>query len=268
MLHDVCPKGTVVFYAAFSLWLFLIFCMGIGLYRLWSHTVRPAWVNWALLPGTVVSETAYIFGCLITGGEVRHAKLMDDGRKRSSSPRPKSKVRSGIIGPAVASLVAIAACGAGIAAAYSLLGEQVVSMFTDTWARTGVDLPTELPVGWAALWSHLALQLNLVRHAFETFILLEWTHWEVALFVYLTVCLAVRFTPVREPGRGTLTAVVVILLAVAVIGYYSPEFTEVITGVWPLLTYLWASLLVLLVVTLLVRAAAVLFATLAGKSRS
>ena len=64
-------------YATFTVWLFLVLFVGAGVYRLWSGMVRPAWVNWALLPGTVVSEMAYIFGCLITGGAIRRATLLD-----------------------------------------------------------------------------------------------------------------------------------------------------------------------------------------------
>ena len=81
-------------YAAFTLWLVLILFAGIGVYRLWTKLVKPAWVNWALLPGTVVSEMAYIFGCLITGGEIRRAKLMPDGggRKGNTDGEPATQV--------------------------------------------------------------------------------------------------------------------------------------------------------------------------------
>ena len=67
-------------YAAFSVYLLGILFTAMGVYRLWAGIVKPGRVNWALLPGTVVAEMAYIFGSLITGGEIRRAKLMDAGK--------------------------------------------------------------------------------------------------------------------------------------------------------------------------------------------
>ena len=63
-------EGEMV-YVEFTVWLLLIVFCSIAVYRLWTGMVRPAWVNWVLLPGTVVSEMAYIFGCLITGRQTQ-----------------------------------------------------------------------------------------------------------------------------------------------------------------------------------------------------
>ena len=57
--------------AAFVVYLVLIIFMGLGIYRIWRQMVPTAGISWALLPGTVVSEMAYILGCLIAGGEIR-----------------------------------------------------------------------------------------------------------------------------------------------------------------------------------------------------
>jgi len=64
-----------VIYAAFTLWFFLILFVAIGVHRLWAGLVGARPVGWALLPGTLVAEMAYILGCLITGGEIRRANL-------------------------------------------------------------------------------------------------------------------------------------------------------------------------------------------------
>ena len=73
-------------YAAFTVYLLLIIAMGLGIYRQWTSLVKPAIVHWALLPGTFVSEVAYIIGCLITGGEIKRAKLMDNGGAAGKGP--------------------------------------------------------------------------------------------------------------------------------------------------------------------------------------
>ncbi len=79
-------------YATFSVWLVLTLFAGMGVYRLWTRLVKPTYVHWALLPGTIVSEMAFIFGCLITGGEVKRAKLIEGpgGGKGKSSSRTKA----------------------------------------------------------------------------------------------------------------------------------------------------------------------------------
>ena len=123
-------------YVALAFWLFLVLFAGMGVYRLLSKLVRPRRVDWALLPGTVVSEMAYLFGCLITGAEVRRARLLGPGEKtpkgRSSAgadqatqATPKLKV----IGPIIAALIAMVGCMAAIIAAHSLLGSPVVRQF-------------------------------------------------------------------------------------------------------------------------------------------
>ena len=97
-------------YAAFTLWLFLALFAGRGVYRLWTRLVPPAAVNWTLLPGTIISEMAYIFGCLVTGGEIRHARLIPAGRGRGrgtegAEPQTQTSPRWSFFGPTVASLI-------------------------------------------------------------------------------------------------------------------------------------------------------------------
>lgn len=258
-------------YAAFAVWLFLALFMGAGIFRLWTSLVPPRWVNIALLPGTVVSELAYIFGCLITGGEVRRAKLMDGGGGGGGKGKSKGDSGGGDGGPTsdaspglkglglvLASLLAIAACGAGILLVHSLLGEPVMQEFD---AR----LPQDVPTGWAAFWSHLNTQVSLVRLTAETYGDLSWLDWRVPLFVYLALCLSIQLAPVRRPMRPTLAAVVLIAALIAVIGVLSDRFRGLIGDVWPLLTYVWSSLLLVLAATLIIRGVVGLVNILRGK---
>ena len=62
---------------------------------------------------------------------------------------------------------------------------------------------------------------------------------------------------------------VAIAAAIALIGFISRRFDwrfdELMKDIWPLLTYIWASLLFMLVVTLLLRGVVAIVRILAGK---
>ncbi len=259
-------------YAAFTLWLFLILFAGIGIYRLWSGLVRPAWLQWALLPGTVVSEMAYIFGCLITGGEIRRAKLMPEMKMKSSVARkdgePTTEASEGVkyVGPVVAALTAIVACAGAILIAHALLGEPVIKQFaTGDGLLRPAALPKALPTSWDGLWEQVSAQVLLLRRMCETWRDVNWLNWRVPLFIYLSLCLAIQLSPVRRPIRSTLAAVVAITVIIALIGLGWKQFASLMQDIWPLLTYIWASLLALLVVTLLLQGLVALIRTLGGK---
>jgi len=238
-----------VIYAAFTVYLLGIFFMALGIYRLWAEMLRPRWVSWALLPGTVVSEMAYIFGCLITGGEIRRAKLMDSG----SPPSGRRKH----LGPVIAAFMSILACGAGIVIVHALLGEPVIGQFAvgaDALLRPA-ELPRQLPTHAAAFWDQFILQVRLLRRMAGTWLELDWLNWRVPLFVYLATCLSIRLAPVRRSLRATLAAVVVLAAIIAIVGVIWRQFDGLMGDIWPLVTYVWSSLLFLLAVSLLVRGA-------------
>jgi hypothetical protein len=253
-------------YAAFTVWLLATLFAGVAVWRLWTGLVRPAWVNWVLLPGTIVSEMAYIFGCLITGGEIRRAKLLDlRGDKRGGEARTEAAGGLKVVGPLLASLLTIVACAAAILAVRRLLGSSMIEAFTLKAALRGGALPQELPASWDGLWQHLHRQLTLLRRMCETLAAPGWLNWRGILFVYLTACLSVRLSPVTRPLRPTLAAVVVIAGGIAAAGLLWDRFADLMTDLWPLLAYVWATVLFLLAVTLLVRGVVGLVGILAGR---
>ncbi|MCE5328310.1 MAG: hypothetical protein LLG01_18055 [Planctomycetaceae bacterium] len=240
-------------YAAFVLWLLLIVFLGTGVYRLWAGMTRPAWVNWALLPGTLVAEMAYIFGCLITGGEIRHARLMpadsSKGAAADGEPATDASPRLKVLGPIIASLLALAACAAAILGANALLGEAVLDQF----ARQGATLPKALPTGWDAFWKQLSGQVSLLKATCEMVPNLDWLNWRVPLFAYLALCLSVRLGPVRRDLRATLAAAVVVALVIAVIAALNKKFSGLMEDLWPLLGYIYATLLLTLLASLMIK---------------
>jgi len=264
-------RDTGVIYAAFATWLILALFLGYGIGWLLAGLVRPKWLNWALLPGTIVSEMAYIFGCLVTGGEVRHARLMDAGDAAGNGRKgaPSGTQAGGglkLVSPLVASLLSIAACGAGILAAHSLLGKPVIREFLLSGAPLQMpDLPRDLPTTYDGLWYRLSVQVQLLRGMCDTWGRLKWLDWRVPLFVYLSLCLAVRLAPPRRPVRPHLAAAAAVAGVIALIGAMSERFTTLVADLWPLLTYVWSLLLFVLVAALLVRGAVALVRVLAGR---
>ena len=257
-------------YAAFTFYLILVILAGLGVYRLWTRLARPGWVNWALLPGTIVSEMSYIFGCLITGGEIRRARLLP--QRQADSPtdgEPTAETTGGVkyVGPIVAALASIVAAGATILAIGALLGKPVMDEFTTGWwlAASSSSLPQKLPTGWDEMWQHVSRQVAMLRRLCETLGRADWLDWRVPLFVYLSLCLSIRLSPVSRPVRPTLAAAAVIALVVAAIGLAWPRFDGLMQDIWPLLTYIWACLLLMLVATGLGLGIVALVRILAGK---
>ena len=261
-------------YAAFTMWLVLTMFAGIGVYRMWAALGKPAQVNCALLPGTLVSQMAYIFGCLITGGEIKNAKMVPNkGDSRGGAPQTSDTPRLKVVGPLVASLMSLVACGAAILAVHKALGKPVIERFAGGSGRyvfsspTTTELPKDPPKSWDQAWEMLEKQVRLIKHTCETWWHLEWSNWRVALFVYLAICLSVRLGPVSRPIRPTLGAVCAIAGVIAIIGAIDKDFTNLINDIWPLLTYVWASLLTLLTGTLAVLGAAALWRIMTGKDK-
>jgi len=253
-----------VIYAALSVYLLGILFAAMGVYRLWAGMVRPRWVNWALLPGTVVSEMAYIFGCLITGGEIRRAKLMGAGGggarggksagASEAEPTTEAEPKLRSVGPIVAALMSILACGAGIVIAHAVLGEPVIEQFAaggDTPRLTG-QLKA-LPKSTGQLWDQIYCQVDLLHRMAQTWTELNWLNWPVPLFVYLATCLTIRLAPVRRSLRASLAAVVVAAGIIALIGAIWKRFDGLVDDIWPLVMYVWSSLLFLLAVSLVIR---------------
>jgi len=255
-----------VIYAAFTVWLVLTIFAGIGVYRIWASFGKGQWVNWALLPGTLVSEMAYIFGSLITGGEIKKAKLVPDrADKGDGQPTTTATPRLQFVGPIVASLMSLVACGAVILIVHALLGEPVMARFLDEEFVSQVSLSKELPETWDALWDEVDKQVEILRRMCETWGSVDWLNWRVVLFVYLAACLAVRLGPVSRPIRATLGAVAAVAGVIALIGFIHKPFESVIHDIWPLMTYVWASLLLLLTGTLAVLGLMGLWRVITGK---
>ena len=254
-------------YAAFTVWLLGAMFLALGVYRLWTGLIsKPAIVAWALLPGTLVCEMGYILGCLVTGGEIRRARIMPESKADGGEPATEAATGVKYVSPLVAALLAIVACAAAILAVHALLGEPVISIFTTGGGNMSAKgLPTELPTSWDALWQQAHAHVDILRRMCETLGGVDWLNWRVPLFVYLSLCLAVRLSPGRRAIRPALAAAAAISLVIALVGLVWARFDRLMEDLWPLLTYIWGLLLFLLVVTMAAWGAVTLIRILAGK---
>ena len=251
-------------YAAFIMWFFLLIFIGIGVYHIAARLIGGRAVSWILLPGTLISEMAWILGALVTGGEVRKARLIqaDGGSAEGTESQGGLK-----IGPLVSALLAIVACATAVVLLDRWLGQSVLWAFSVDLAILPREvLPQALPGSWDAFWQIVSDQPILMKRICETFGELTWSEWQTPVFIYLSVCLAVRLAPARRNLRATLGAVVVLSILIGLTGLVWKDFADSIQNLWRLLTYLYALVLTLLGAMLLAWAAVSLVRVFTGKS--
>ena len=77
--------------------------------------------------------------------------------------------------------------------------------------------------------------------------------WQTWLFVYLAVCLTVRMAPMEGQLKGAIGAILLLGVLTAVFSQLLPAGQSAIRSGWPILSFSVATLLVLLLVSLVVR---------------
>jgi len=251
-------------YVWFVLWMFLMLAMAAGVYALLVRLMSPTVVQWVLLPGTIVSEVAYMFGVLITGGEIRRRVL--PGKEGGGDGVASTGGKPRTFGAVVASVLSIVAVVATLVWAYKLLDEPVIGKFIGLGltqlGKSGVSSFGELS---GVFWEQVRNQVSLLERLTGTLTKVNWFDWRVPLLVYLTLCLSVRMWPAGRPIRPTLIGVVILAGVIATIGAIWTRFESLLSDLWPLLTYVWTSLLLLLVLALAITGATALVRALSGK---
>jgi len=263
----------VAIYIWFVIWMFLLLAMAAGAYALLARLMSPAAVQWLLLPGTIVSEVAYMFGMLITGGEIRR-RVLPDASGGGAAPSGGGKYQW--LGETVASLLSVVAVAVVLVTMWTLLDKPVIGKFIGVGITQRVALapldsrirsgPSSAGDVADIIWDQAHNQVSLLRRLAGTLTELDWFAWRTPLFVYLTLCLSIRLWPSRRPIRPTLLAVVILAGVIAAVGAIWNRFESLLEDIWPLLTYVWTSLLLALVLTLLITGVVMLVRVLSGKS--
>lgn len=263
------------------MWLVLTIFLGMGVYVLLTRLAKPVVIAILLFPGTIVSEMAYILGCLLTGG-VRQSRVLPESKGDGGQPVTEGQSKVGFFGPLLASTLAIIACGAAIVTVNHYLGKSVIDQFAPRDKADAVIVKSDglLPpkgsfdekspsTGAAAVnyfWQMLHSQVDLLKRSTDVMGELKWKNWQVPLFVYLSLCLGVRLSVATRPVRPTLAAVILVAVAIAITGALWEKFSDLLNDIWPLLSYVWGLLLLTLVAALVLSGVVALFRALAGKS--
>ena len=84
-------------YGALTLWLFLILLTGAGLYRCWTKRLGGAVVDWLILPATLIAETLYAAGRLLTESPRAQPDASGSPRRRPAmQPHPEHVFRAAV----------------------------------------------------------------------------------------------------------------------------------------------------------------------------
>jgi len=246
-------------YATLAFWLLLSLLTGLGLYRFWTRQMGGAVVDWLLLPATLVSELAYSLGRMLTGRPA-YGGIISPQNVDNDACRVAISGKHGFWVSMLATFLTMVSCGLLLGLTIRWLGESFLSAFVLQYGLLEVtSLPMSLPTTWDAFWELLLDQIELLRRFCETLLRQDWLNWRAGLFVYLSGVFAVRLGPVRHDRRATLLVAAVLVALLAGAGAMVPAVDAFVRErVWHVLTYVWAMLLSLLVITLLLTGGVVL----------
>ncbi len=233
-------------YAAFTFWLMIVVFAAWGIQRLWTGMVAPRMFNAVLLPGTLVAQVGHVIGCLITGGTVNNTTLYadNDGEPETTTD---ARPRIPIVGSVVIGLLPLVACAIALYVAASAWGDRIVA------GMSGQHVTTALPTSLSAFWQLLRDQVSIIEQLVDAVIGALPGTWHVWLFLYLLICLTVRMAPFPGTQRGSLGAILLIGLFFALLGFLTAASANLITAGWGILSLTVATLMLLLLISLLVR---------------
>ena len=236
-------------YVALTFWLLVMVLLAWGVHRLCSELVRPKILNAILLPGTFVAQVGHILGLLVTGATVTNTTLyrLEESGEPETTPHPKPRIP--VVGPVIIGLLPLLACATVIYLAAGFLGRPVLAKM-----NAEVIGPT-LPMTLSGFWQMLRDQITLVESIVTAITTAGFVSWKTGLFLYLLVCLAIRIAPFRGHLRGSLAAIVILGIAAAALSSLFGVADPRIQNGWAVLNLTVATLLLLLMLTLLVRGA-------------
>ena len=234
-------------YAALVLWLLVAVLTAWGVHELWSRMLKPRTVNSILLPGTLVAQLGHVLGLLVTGATVTNTTLYKDDDSGEPEMTQDPKPRIPVLGPIVIGMLPLVACAVAIFFVTRFLGGSIVT------EMKGQSVAETLPLTLAGFWQLLRDQISLVESVVTAARGADWGRWQVWLFVYLVICLTVRMAPFPGTLRGTLGATIVLGLLSGLILSVTNTGRQGIDAGWSVLSLSVASLLFLLLASLLIR---------------
>ncbi len=252
-------------YVAFAFWLFAVIFAARCIVLLWGQMVKPRVLSWLLLPGTLATELAFYLASLLSGAEFR----LPTGGDKSDDGKGGLGVASGgvpYLTPLLTGLMPVLVCLAGIVLVASRFGGTVFERFALTEAAAPMNLPL---LTSNTVWDLLAGQIHLLQGAWGalTAAVADWP-WNAPqawLFQYVMICLILRMAPIRRPMRPVLAGTAVVAAVIAITVRILSVGGDWLYKIWPLLSYTWATALLLMGLTLAVRGSVALARIVMGR---
>jgi hypothetical protein len=232
---------------ALTFWLLVIVLTAWGVHQLWSGMVKPKIINTVLLPGTLVAQIGHVLGLLVTGATVSNTTLYKDDESGDPETTADPQPRVPVVGPVIIGLLPLLACAAAIFFVARQLGQAVlINMSANV---VGPVLPTTL----AGIWQLLRDQINLVESIVSAISAADFANFKTGLFLYLLICLSVRTAPFPGNLRGALGAIVVLGIGAATLTSLFDVADPRVQSGWAVLNLTVATLMLLLMVSLVIR---------------
>ena len=245
-------------YITLTFWLLVAVLTAWGVHQLWSGLLKPRTVNSILLPGTRVAQLGHVLGLLVTGATVTNTTLYKDDDSGAPEMTKDPKPRIPVVGALIVGMLPLLSCAVAVFFVTRYLGGQIATQMSSQ------ALAEALPTTLAGFWQLLRDQITLVESAVAAAGGADWSRWEVWVFVYLVICLTVRMAPFPGTLRGSLGATIVLGLVAALIVSLADRAGSGLAAGWAVLSLSVATLLLLLLVSLVVRGAVGLAKVLAG----
>jgi len=234
-------------YFAFTFWLLVIVFSAWGVHHLLSGMMKPKVLNALLLPGTLIAICGHLLGLLVTGATVSQATLFKDDDSGEPETTTDAKPRIPIVGPVVIGMLPLLACGAAIYFAAKFMGSPLLSHLPTSYVGRS------LPLSLAGVWQLLRDQISLVESMVAALRAANYRDWHVAVFLYLLICLCIRIRPFKGTVRGSLAAIVIVGVAGAGLASFWDAADPRSQSLWSTLNLMVATLMLLLIVSLLIR---------------
>jgi len=236
-------------YAALTFWLLVIVLTAWGVHHLWGGMIKPKVFNAMLLPGTLVAQIGHVLGLLITGGTVSNTTLFGQGESGAPETTPNPESRIPIIGPVIVGMLPLLACATAIYFNARELGQ---GMLTSLGTQpVGPVLPQTIAGFWQSLRDLISLAESMAAATRSA----DYSVWQTWVFLYLLICLSIRIAPFPGYLRGSLGAIVVLGCGAALIASLFDVKDPRLVEAWAVLNLTVATLLLLLMLSLLVRGA-------------
>lgn len=232
-------------YASACLWFMVTVLTAWGVHRIWCGMLRARALDVILLPGTFVAYIGRTVGLLLTG-----AALHEPADKDAGAPDvPDYVPRISFFGPLVVGLLPTLAVGSAL---YVLLTQFAGGVVKGV---PGETVAVNLPLSLSLFWEQLRGLVTLAEKTLEAVRRTDMETTRLAALVYLMICLTVKLAPHPGNVHGHFGAIAGVLGIMALAGTLSAGPEDFLHRIWPILAVSLGWLLILLILSLMARAA-------------